>query len=120
MIKLDINYNVLGASYQYIRTKHNGDKILAFEKGNLLFVFNWHPTSSYESYPIYCQASTEVTVLWSTDDFQFGGHGRVHHLSYPTEKVDEFCSKFLFYLPNRSATVFKVTTKVSSTNSQQI
>lgn len=47
MIRLDIDYNVLNAEYQFIRTKHNSDKVLVFEKDNLLFVFNWHPTQSY-------------------------------------------------------------------------
>ena len=50
MINLGIDYNVLDAGYQFVRTKHNNDKILVFEKNNLLFVFNWHPTQSYESY----------------------------------------------------------------------
>lgn len=44
MIKLDLDYKILSASYQFIRIKHNSDKILVFEKDNLLFVFNWHPT----------------------------------------------------------------------------
>lgn len=43
MIGLDIKYNILNASHQYIRYKHNSDKVLVFEKGDLLFVFNWHP-----------------------------------------------------------------------------
>jgi len=47
MIKLDIDFNILEASYQYIRTKHNSDKILIFEKGNVLFVFNFHHSNSY-------------------------------------------------------------------------
>lgn len=44
MVRLDPDYNVLSAKYQYIRTKHNADKILIYEKDQLLFVFNWHPT----------------------------------------------------------------------------
>ena len=33
MIKLDITYNILNSNYQYIRTKHNSDKIVTYEKG---------------------------------------------------------------------------------------
>lgn len=47
-------------------------------------------------------------MLWSTDDFDFGGHGRVYHQGYDTEGVDQFVSKFLLYLPNRCAIVFKM------------
>lgn len=60
MIRLDIDYKILSAQYQYVRTKHNGDKILVFEKDNLLFVFNWHPTQSYTAYPIYSQKCKKV------------------------------------------------------------
>ncbi len=108
MIKLDIDYNILNAGYQFIRTKHNSDKVLVFEKNNVLFVFNWHPTQSYESYPIYTKHCRKVEVLWSTDDEQFGGHCRVAHQSYKTEEMDKFVSKFLLYLPNRCAVVFKI------------
>jgi 1,4-alpha-glucan branching enzyme len=68
MIKLDIEYKILSASYEFIRMKHNSDKILVFEKDNLLFVFNWHTVSSYTSYPIYTKHCRNVKVLWSTDD----------------------------------------------------
>lgn len=49
-----------------------------------------------------------MDVIFSTDDFDFGGHGRVAHQSYETQEVDKFCSKFLLYIPNRSAIVFKM------------
>jgi 1,4-alpha-glucan branching enzyme len=47
MIGLDKAYNVLEPTYQYIRLKNNGDKTLVYEKGNLLFVFNFHHSNSY-------------------------------------------------------------------------
>jgi len=47
-------------------------------------------------------------VVLSTDDLDFGGHGRVHHLEYDTTKVDDFCSKVKLYLPNRTAIVFEI------------
>ncbi len=108
MIKLDTNYNILEPEFQYIRTKHNSDKILVYEKGNTLFVFNFHHSNSYSEYAVYLKSSKKVQVIFSTDDLEFGGHGRVHHLEYDTVKVDDFCSKFLLYIPNRSAIVFKI------------
>lgn len=33
--------------HQYVSLSHETDKIIVFEKGNLLFVFNWHPTESF-------------------------------------------------------------------------
>jgi 1,4-alpha-glucan branching enzyme len=108
MIGLDVEYNVLEPSYQYIRTKHNGDKILVYEKGDLLFVFNFHHSNSYENYDVYVKSCRKIKVIFSTDDLDFGGHGRVHHLEYDTTKVDDFCSKVKLYIPNRTAIVFKI------------
>jgi 1,4-alpha-glucan branching enzyme len=109
MIRLDNDYNVLESSYQYIRTKHNSDKILIYEKGDILFIFNFHCSNSYQDYDVYLKSSKNVKVILSTDDLEFGGHGRVHHLEYDTVKVDDFCSKLKLYIPNRTAIVLKIT-----------
>ena len=47
MIQLEEKYNILSASDSYISEKHERDKLIVFEKGNLLFVFNFHPTEVY-------------------------------------------------------------------------
>ena len=47
MLELDTKYNVLSSQYQYVRTTHREDQILVYERGDLLFVFNWNPTKSY-------------------------------------------------------------------------
>ena len=31
------------SAHQFVSLKHEDDKIIAFEKGDLLFVFNFHP-----------------------------------------------------------------------------
>jgi len=108
MISLDTVFNVLSSPYQYIRTKHDADKILIYEKGNVLFVFNFHHGNSYQDYEVYVKACKKVKVILSTDDMQFGGHGRVHHLEYDNVKVDDFCSKLKLYIPNRTAIVFEI------------
>jgi 1,4-alpha-glucan branching enzyme len=99
---------VLGASYQFVRQKNNTDKVLVFEKDKILFVFNWHPSTSHVSYPVYCQSCSKAKVLWSTDDYDFGGHGRVYHETYAATKCDELTSTFKVFLPSRSAIVFEL------------
>lgn len=39
-------------SHQYITLSHEDDKLIVFERGDLLFIFNFHPTNSYEHYRI--------------------------------------------------------------------
>ena len=43
MINLQLEHNVFGATNQYIHLKHNSDKVVVFEKSDLLFIFNFHP-----------------------------------------------------------------------------
>lgn len=40
------------AEHQFITLAHEVDKIIVFEKGDLLFVMNFHPTKSYEAYKV--------------------------------------------------------------------
>jgi len=38
---------------QYVSRKHQGDKVIVFERAaKLLFVFNFHPNNSYTDYKI--------------------------------------------------------------------
>ena len=108
MIHLDTKYSILGDSFQYVRTTHEADQILIYQRGGLLFVFNFNPTKSFQQYPITMSLCKNAKVLMSTDDHQFGGHGRVSHHSYSVTKIDEFISKFSLYVPSRCAIVFQL------------
>jgi 1,4-alpha-glucan branching enzyme len=39
-------------SGQYVSLKHEDDKVIAFERGNLLWIFNFHPEKSFTDYRI--------------------------------------------------------------------
>ena len=47
---------------RYVSRKDEGEKVIVMERGDLLFVFNFHPTNSYESYPIGCLLPGEYKV----------------------------------------------------------
>lgn len=61
------------------------DKVIVFERGNLLFVFNMHPSKSYTDYRVGTDWGGEYHVVLSSDDKEFGGHARidksVHHFT---------------------------------------
>jgi 1,4-alpha-glucan branching enzyme len=40
------------AEHQYITLTNEQDKVIVFEKGDLLFVMNFHPTKSYQAYKV--------------------------------------------------------------------
>jgi len=81
---------------------HNEDKVLCYQKGDVILVFNLHPVNSYEGYRIPMPAEGEYQVVMSTDDFCYGGQGRIYHQGYSTYE-----GNVRLYLPSRTALVLK-------------
>ena len=84
---------------------HEDDKVLIFEKGNLVFAFNFHPEKSFDGYPVPAAKVGTYKVILSSDDGVFGGFDRVDKSVRYTAQDNGFRC----YLPNRSAIVFKKT-----------
>lgn len=36
----------------FVSAKHEGDKVIVFDRANVLFIFNFHPTKSYQGYRV--------------------------------------------------------------------
>ena len=91
---------------------HNdGDQVLAFKRGKLLFVFNFSPTKSFADYGFLVEAG-EYEVVLNTDAKDFGGNGLAddnvkHFTNYDPlyEKVGKGWLKL--YIPARSAIVLR-------------
>lgn len=73
MINLERNYKFLESPepVQQLWIK-NSDKLLAYQKGQLLFVFNFHP--SYEQ-ELQLQFPEKPELIFDSDDQKFGGFG---------------------------------------------
>ena len=52
MNELETTYRYLSSKQQYNTLAHEKDKIIIFERGMLVFVFNFHPTKSFEHYRV--------------------------------------------------------------------
>ena len=86
---------------------NNGDNVLVYKKGGGIFVFNFDPNTSYEGYFVPTATTGKYRVVMSTDDYCFGGHGRVYHQTYTASKQPDGRIGFQIYLPSRTATVLK-------------
>nr|CAI5837927.1 unnamed protein product [Callosobruchus analis] len=85
MNKTEAKYGWLAANPGYVSMKHEGDKVIAFERAGVLFVFNFHPTKSFTDYRIGVEESGDYRIVLSSDDAQFGGYNRIDtSLSYLT------------------------------------
>ncbi len=104
MIAMVKKYRVVsGHDHQLL--VHNGDKVMVYTKGKALFVYNLHPTQSFEGYQIPVAEEGEYKVVMSTDDFAYGGFGRIHHETYTAKVQPDGRLGFQLYLPARTAMV---------------
>ena len=85
----------------------NTGKTVVYQKGGGLFAFNFHPENSYDGFWLTTPEEGEYQVVMSTDDFDFGGQGRIYHQTYTAEKGPDGRPGFLVYLPSRTAVVLK-------------
>lgn len=69
--------NASASQQAYVSLKHEGDKVLVFERAGLLFVFNFHPVSSYTDYRVGVEVPGEYKIVLSTDEKLYGGFDNI-------------------------------------------
>ena len=96
-------------SQGYVTTKHEGDKVIVFERAGLVFVFNFHPTKSFADYTIGVYEPGEYKAALNSDDEMFGGEKRldtsVSHFTKP-EPYANRPHRMMIYTPCRTAVVY--------------
>ena len=91
---------------------HNdGDQVLAYSRGDLLFVFNFSPVRSFEGYGFMVSEGSYEVVL-NTDAKKFGGNGLAddsveHFTNYDPLLKRDAKGWLQLYLPARSAVVLR-------------
>ncbi len=90
------------------RWLHQDDKVLIYTKGDTVFVFNFHPTKSFDGYFVPVGKEGTYNVVLSSDDGEFGGFSRVDTATqYETFTTPIGWVGFKCYLPSRTAIVLK-------------
>ncbi|MBB5887377.1 alpha-amylase family glycosyl hydrolase [Lactovum miscens] len=98
MIQLEHDYKFLEeVSRLEQKWIQNSDKILAYQKGNLLFAYNFHPRDSKSM--IFEFSSVELIL--DSDDTKFGGFGPRNDFKFEGGKLE-------IKLASRTAMVFKL------------
>jgi len=90
---------------------NDGDQILAFHRGNYLFIFNFNPEKSFTDYGFLTPPGSYKVVL-NTDSPAFGGFGltddSVEHFTLPDPLYKTANKAWLkLYLPARTGMVLK-------------
>ena len=90
---------------------NEGDQVVAYQRGDLVFVFNWNGVKSFEGYGIPVPEGKYKVVL-NTDATEFAGFGlsddSVEHFTMPDDGYLKKGKGWLqLYLPARSAVVLQ-------------
>ena len=111
MIGLVRDFGVLLSPRLALVYIHEEDKLLAFRRAGLLFVFNFHPVDSYSDYRFAAPRGKYRMVL-DSDRPEYGGHGRLvpdqEHFSQRSGGEADACDRLSLYLPARTALVLKI------------
>ena len=80
-----------------------GDQIMNFERGGVVFVLNFNPTQWFDNYLVRVPRAGKYKVILSSDDSAFGGYDRISkEYIYEAKKVGKEWV-FPIFLPQRCA-----------------
>ncbi|CAM4551088.1 unnamed protein product [Leuciscus chuanchicus] len=108
MNRTEDKYGWLAAPPAYVSAKHEGDKVIVFERANVIFIFNFHPTNSYSNYRVSAGPAGKYKIKLDSDEIQYGGHGRLdHNTDFFTEPLgfNDRPNSMMVYIPCRTAIV---------------
>ncbi|OQR66660.1 putative 1, partial [Tropilaelaps mercedesae] len=109
MNELEETYSFLAAGPAYVSWKHEDDKVIAYERGGLLFVINFHGFKSFADYRLGIQEPGKYRIVLSSDDENFQGHCRVDKEVEAFTDAQPYASRansLQVYIPSRCALVF--------------
>ena len=110
MQHLDVVHRILIDEGIYLLFLHEEAKQIVYERGGLVFAFNFHPTASFTDWRIPVPQRADYRLILNTDDTAYGGNGAVEGTHYPWQDVamEGHTQSIQLYVPARSALVLAV------------
>jgi 1,4-alpha-glucan branching enzyme len=108
MIELAKRFKLLESSEPHLLFEHSKDKVIAFKRAGLLFVFNFHTNISHVDYRFEASCG-RYRMIFNSDAFEYGGHNRLHpdqhHLTLLDTSKGQKRNLLSLYLPTRTAII---------------
>lgn len=110
---LDAMYHLLSDENIYLLFIHEDAKQIVYERGGLIFAFNFHPTASVTDWRIPVPQKKDYRLILNTDDTTYSGYSAVEGGHYPWQDVamEGHTQSIQLYVPARSAQVLVAETK---------
>ena len=111
MNNIAARFKYLCSDHQYTSNKDNNDKMIVVERGDCVFVFNFHPNQSYSDYRVGCKHGGMYRLVLSSDNPEFGGYSNLWTAQCPDIKADDWefnnrPASMMIYAPSRSVSVY--------------
>ncbi|CAG0991578.1 partial 1,4-alpha-glucan branching enzyme, partial [Gammaproteobacteria bacterium] len=110
MIRLARKFRIFRDSRPRLLHENGENKVMAFLREGLLFVFNYHPTMSHFGYRVDAPPG-KYRVILDSDSTDYGGHGRLaaeqEHFTLLKEATHGSRNLLSLYLPTRTAVVLQ-------------
>lgn len=109
MITLIKQYDIFSEPYPYKIHENLEAQVLAYTRKDLVFIFNFNPTTSFTDYAIPIKGG-KYRIILNTDFHEFGGQELVDaNMTYFAIRDNETKTFFLkIYIPSRSALVLQL------------
>lgn len=109
MMALAKKHTLLDGRHPLLLHEHNDNKVLIFQRSDLLLAFNFHPQNSYNHYRFTVLTAGEYEMILDSDAAQYGGHRRLlpkqKHFSLANSETGK--PQLSLYLPSRTALVLQ-------------
>ncbi|MBN1159171.1 MAG: alpha amylase C-terminal domain-containing protein [Bacteroidales bacterium] len=109
MIRMIRKEDLLKYEYCRLLTDNRTDQVLAFERKDIMFVFNFNPVRSYTDYGIPVTQG-KYRIILNSDHPEFGGFGHVdEQITYFSRSGGRASSPhhIMLYLPSRTGIALK-------------
>ena len=109
MQKCERQFKWLNTPQAYVSLKHEVDKVIAFERNDHLFIFNFHPTQSFVDFRVGVEKAGCYRIILNSDRPEYGGHNRIDEENskfFTTDMPWNDRSNYIqVYIPTRTALV---------------
>lgn len=123
MIEFCKHGNIMGPGGMQLLYLDQPEKIIAYRINNYIFLYNFHPTDSYEGFRLPIHEDGQYKVVFDTDRPEFGGYDRINHdYIYETEPLsqNDYSNGIKIYSPSRTCLVLKKIGKTKKTDEESM
>ncbi|CAH0017559.1 unnamed protein product [Clonostachys rhizophaga] len=116
MNRCEEKFGWLHSPQAFVSLKHEGDKVIVFERAGLVFIFNFHHSSSFADYRIGIEVPGTYRIVLNSDSKEYGGFNRVDEETRFFTTPMEWNGRKNWthvYIPSRTALILALESPVS-------